>query len=256
MRPLKIIGIIAAIAVILIGGFGIWFVKVDQVPVRVITSMFWEPDTAVEHSDTIVAIEMGSNEDFPLLWKSVGSFLEEHVQARVEIIHYRQTTPAKIQTINPKAVVLTGYHQPLETYKLDEMQGLFDFLTTTNLPVLGICGGHQFIGKAYGKEIVPLGMEEKGFIATALLKDDPIFKGLNSPIKVYYWHKLQVEAIPDDFILLSNNENCSIEAMRHKTRPIYGVQFHPEFSTDEFKDGLQIFLNFAEVAGIEPRKLH
>lgn len=226
-------------------------IEIYQVPPRVFMSTFWTPDEEAAYEDTIVMVDMGSDESWPLEWKGPGSFLDEEAYVKIVIINYRDVTMSRINSISPKAVILTGYKQPLSTYNLDEMEGLFDFLRETELPVLGICGGHQFIGKAYGSDIVPLGFEEKGFIDVSVVVDDPIFEGLSSPFTVFLWHELQVEEIPHDFILLGGGTSCPIQVMRHREKPIYGVQFHPEYSSHRYQDGVIIFRNFLTISDVE-----
>jgi GMP synthase (glutamine-hydrolysing) len=57
-------------------------------------------------------------------------------------------------------------------------------------------------------------------------------------------------ALPEDFVRLAASEICAIEAMRHRTRPLYGVQFHPERYTDDHPDGRAILANFFRLAGL------
>ena len=196
-------------------------------------------------------IDMGSDDSWPLEWKGPGSFLDEQADVNIVIIHFLDVTKEKVDSIGPVAVILTGYKQPLSTYNFDEMEGLFSFLRETELPVLGICGGHQFIGKAFGSDIVPLGSLEKGFFDVTLTADDPILAGLSSPIKAFFWHELEVDPLPRYFVLLGSGELCPVQMMRHRTKPIYGVQFHPEYSSRRYHDGVVIFQNFLEIAGVE-----
>lgn len=226
-------------------------VEIYQVPPRVFTNAFWTPDEIDAGIDTVVMIDMGSDDSWPLEWRGPGSFLDEEADVNIVIIHFLDATKENIDSFDPTAVILTGYKQPLSTYDFDEMEGLFSFLRETELPVLGICGGHQFIGKAYGSDIVPLGSLEKGFFKVTLTEDDPILSGLSSPIKTFFWHELQVDPLPRDFVLLGSGELCTIQIMRHRTKPIYGVQFHPEYSSGRYQDGIVIFRNFLEIAGVE-----
>lgn len=224
-------------------------------PNRILTSLFWKPAENSTYPDTLVVIEMGSNDDFPLMWKSVGSFFEEVAVAGINVVHYRDVTPELIDSLTPSAVVLTGYHQDLSTYNFDEMSGLFRFLTSTSLPTLGICGGHQFIAKAYGRNIVPLGQLELGMIPTQLVGNDELFRGLSNKAVVFYGHILQVDELPPEFDLLAFNSVTAIQAMRHRSKPIYGVQFHPEASDKNFSDGLVVARNFLRIAGVPVRNL-
>lgn len=243
--------IAAAVAVVLIAAW-IGIIEIYGVPPRVFTDALWTPGDVDQNLKTVVLVDMGSDDSWPLEWRGPGSFLDEEADVNIVIIHFLDVTKEKVDSYAPAAVILSGYKQPLSTYDFDEMEGLFAFLRETELPVLGICGGHQFIGKAYGSEIVPLGVTEKGFIEVKLTSEDPILEGLSSPMKTFFWHELQVDPLPADFILLGVGETCRVQMMRHRTKPIYGVQFHPEYSSICQRDGVVIFRNFLVIAGIAP----
>jgi len=224
-----------------------------NVPPRVLTSVAWSPPPSDPSRPTVIVIEMGSDESFPLLWKSVGSFVEETADVNITVLHYREVSSHIIMKHAPKAVVLTGYHQELSTYDFKEMENFFDFIRKTEVPVLGICGGHQFLSMAHGSKIIELGFEEKGFLPISPVIAEPLFINMPGKPVVFLWHKMKVEALPADFILLAKNDAC-IQAARHKTRPLFGVQFHPEFSSGEHHDGVALFKNFLSVAGIRARQ--
>ncbi|MBN1573690.1 MAG: gamma-glutamyl-gamma-aminobutyrate hydrolase family protein [Deltaproteobacteria bacterium] len=243
--------IAAAVAVVLVAAW-IGIIEIYKVPPRVFTNALWTPAEIDKDLKTVVLVDMGSNDSWPLEWRGPGSFLDEETDVNIVIVHFLDVTKELVDSHKPAAVILSGYKQPLSTYDFEKMEGLFSFLRETELPVLGICGGHQFIGKAYGSEIVPLGTVEKGFIEVELVAEDPILEGLSSPIRTYFWHELQVDPLPEDFILLGVGKTCRVQMMRHKTKPIYGVQFHPEYSSMRHGDGVVIFRNFLKIAGIAP----
>ena len=253
MNKKKLAAVICGVifSVVILAWIGV--VEIYQVPPRVLLHASWTPEEIDTAVDTVVMIDMGSDDSWPLEWRGPGSFLDEQADVNIVIIHFLDVNTEIIDSLDPRAVILTGYKQPLSTYDFAEMKGLFSFLRETELPVLGICGGHQFIGKAFGSEIVPLGSLEKGFFEVTLEQDDPILAGLSSPIYTFLWHELQVDPLPEDFILLGSGDLCEIQIMRHRTKPIYGVQFHPEYSSRKYHDGVIIFRNFLKIAGIDPK---
>jgi GMP synthase (glutamine-hydrolysing) len=250
-KKLAVVTLGIIFSVVVLAWIGI--VGIYQVPPRVILHAFWTPEEVNTALDTVVMIDMGSDDSWPLEWKGPGSFLDEQADVNIVIIHFLEANKETIDSLTPRAVILTGYKQPLSTYDFSKMEGLFSFLRETELPVLGICGGHQFIGMAYGSDIVPLGSLEKGFHAVTLTEDDPILAGLSSPVHAFLWHELQVDPLPGDFVLLGSGDLCRIQIMRHRTKPIYGVQFHPEYSSRRYHDGVIIFRNFLKIAGIKPK---
>ena len=108
----------------------------------------------------------------------------------------------------------------------------------------------QFIGKAFGSQIVPLGNMEKGFVDVSIKSRDPILKDLPNPIKVFNWHTNQVEPLPYGFLLLGANNACRIQIMRLNKKILYGVQFHPEFSSAKYPNGIKLMENFLTMANI------
>ena len=98
------------------------------------------------------------------------------------------------------------------------------------LPLLGVCLGHQCIGYSFGAEIVVNYRLMHG--KTSPIKHDgkDLFQGLPSPFNATRYHSLVIkrESLPDCFEITSETEEGEIMGMRHKTMPIWGVQFHPE----------------------------
>ena len=118
-----------------------------------------------------------------------------------------------------------------------------EYLKKAHFPVLGICAGHQFMARFFGGGVKPSKIPEFGKIELTLLKeDDAIFEGVFKKSIVWESHKDEVVILPDNFELLAESGNCKIQAMRHRKKPFYGLQFHPEVEHTEF--GERIFKNF------------
>jgi GMP synthase (glutamine-hydrolysing) len=107
-------------------------------------------------------------------------------------------------------------------------------------PLIGICYGCELIVESFGGELDNLPENHKGVIGISVIQDDPIFGDIKS-LRVYENHKWRIKTLPECFIPLAQSEH-SIEVIRHKELPIYGLQFHPENMVDE-TDGEEIFLN-------------
>lgn len=121
-----------------------------------------------------------------------------------------------------------------------------EFLDRADFPVLGICAGHQFMGRYFGGEVKPSKIPEFGKIELTLLNEkDGVFKGVPKKSIVWVSHNDEVSILPDNFELLAESENCKIQAMRHRKKPFYGLQFHPEVEHTEF--GERIFKNFVDL---------
>jgi len=152
------------------------------------------------------------------------------------------TTPFKdLQKAKIQGLVLSGGAPRIG---LDGTLGnCAEYLEKSNVPILGICAGHQFMARFFGGEVKPSVVPEFGKIDLMLLeKDDPLFVGVPEKSVVWESHNDEVTVIPKDFAMLAESENCKVQAMRHKKKPFYGLQFHPEVEHTEY--GEQIFKNF------------
>jgi GMP synthase (glutamine-hydrolysing) len=112
------------------------------------------------------------------------------------------------------------------------------------LPLLGICYGHQMIAHVFGGKVEKGESAEYGTGEIEIDDEDTLFKGVPKKLKAWVSHFDQVTELPNGFVKLAHSEVCSIEAMRHKERPIFGVQFHPEVWHTEH--GEEILKNFLE----------
>ncbi|HEY3375144.1 MAG TPA: type 1 glutamine amidotransferase [Candidatus Aquicultor sp.] len=98
---------------------------------------------------------------------------------------------------------------------------------TAALPVLGICFGHQLIGKAFGAEVAR-GEKHIGFAKIEQVRSNPLFRGLPECWRSPAYHQDCVMAVPHGFSLIATSDYCAVQAMVHDELPIWSVQFHPE----------------------------
>jgi anthranilate synthase/aminodeoxychorismate synthase-like glutamine amidotransferase len=113
------------------------------------------------------------------------------------------------------------------------------------LPILGVCLGHQSIGQAFGGNIVRAAKVMHGKTSPIFHDDRGVFTGLPSPFEATRYHSLLIEraSMPDCLEVTAKTEAGEIMAVRHKTLPVEGVQFHPEsFLTTVGKDLLRNFI--------------
>ena len=115
------------------------------------------------------------------------------------------------------------------------------------MPVLGICYGHQMIAHFWGAKVGKGKSAEYGTGKIIVDDEDEILKGMPKEFTAWVSHYDEVKEVPEGFVSLAHSDTCSIEAMRHKERPIFGVQFHPEVWHTE--NGEQILKNFLEGEG-------
>ena len=97
-------------------------------------------------------------------------------------------------------------------------------------PIFGVCLGHQAIGEVFGGTLTNLDKVYHG-VATPIqvLVDDPLFEGLGEQFEVGRYHSWVVEKpLPDELVLLAEENHGQVMAMKHRVHDVYGVQFHPE----------------------------
>jgi GMP synthase (glutamine-hydrolysing) len=127
----------------------------------------------------------------------------------------------------------------------DELGNTAEYLEKASFPILGICAGHHFIGRFFGGKVLPSKTPEFGKIELKIIKKDLLFEGVKTKSIVWESHNDEVSKLPNDFEILANSESCQIQAMKHKNKPFYGLQFHPEVEHTEF--GEKIFRNFVKI---------
>ena len=169
---------------------------------------------------------------------------------KIELVDYR--TPnlyEKIMRKAPDFLFLSGSSHMLTR---PENQRNFEpetrIIMDASFPILGICYGHQLIGKTFGARLSDLGRMCSGFESVKILRDHPLFDDLSSEINVPESHRQALANVPSGFDCLGESASSKVEIMAHKSRPIYGFQFHPERADEEHPDGrilIQNILRFA-----------
>ncbi|PZO84360.1 MAG: aminodeoxychorismate/anthranilate synthase component II, partial [Micavibrio aeruginosavorus] len=113
-----------------------------------------------------------------------------------------------------------------------------------HIPLFGICLGHQAIGQVFGGRVIRAPEPLHGKISAIHHEGKSVFRGLPSPFDATRYHSLIVEreTFPSELDITAETSDGLIMGLRHKTKPIHGVQFHPEsIATDH---GHAMFENF------------
>ncbi len=112
----------------------------------------------------------------------------------------------------------------------------------TEKPILGVCYGMQMIAELFGGKLVRSDKREYGRSHLKIADHSPIFEGLSNNCQVWMSHGDSIVGLPPDFDLTGTTETLPVAAMAHRTRPIYGVQFHPE--VHHTTEGSRVLHNF------------
>ena len=146
---------------------------------------------------------------------------------------------ARVRELNPKGIILSG--GPASVYEPGAPKpdpGIFDL----GVPVLGVCYGLQVAVQAMGGHVAPAAAREYGRANLTVTDPDPLFRGHPAEAPVWMSHGDQVHTAGGEFIPLAATDTCPLAAVRHKSRPVYGIQFHPEVS--HTPHGGQVLANF------------
>ena len=156
-------------------------------------------------------------------------------------------TVEEVGELEPRAIVLSpGPCTPREagvTVPVIQRWG-------AEIPMLGVCLGHQSIGEAYGGHVIRAGRVMHGKTSRILHEGDGLFDGLPSPLEVMRYHSLVVErdTLPGslEVLAVASDDPTEIHAMKHREHPVWGVQFHPESILTS--GGKRILENFLALA--------
>lgn len=168
-----------------------------------------------------------------------------------EIAVYRndKITLDEIKRLSPNAIILS----PGPKHPKDSGICLEIFKARLNVPVLGICLGHQALGLCFGAKIQRL--QEVAHATSSqisLIAQSELFREFPKDFSVMRYHSLEVVDLPSELEALAYTKDKVLMAMRHKDLPYFGVQFHPESYFSEY--GLKIFENFLKFKGQTSQK--
>jgi GMP synthase (glutamine-hydrolysing) len=142
-------------------------------------------------------------------------------------------------------VVLSGSPEMMtEPATQSKFEGEAQAIRDSHVPILGVCFGHQLMAHAFGAPVVKDKQHVLGMVKTEVLTEDPLFDGLPRSLTLLESRYEVVSSLPRGFSLVARSATSEIATMKHKSRTLYGVQFHPERFTVENPDGNRVVGNF------------
>ena len=156
-----------------------------------------------------------------------------------------QITLEDVQKVKPDALVISpGPCTPKEAgISVDLIKRFYK-----EIPILGVCLGHQAIGYAFGSNIVRAKRLMHGKTSMIYHTGEGIFKGIKNPFTAVRYHSLVIEreSLPDILKITAESEDGEIMGIQHIEYPIFGLQFHPESVLSEA--GMDLLRNFLEIS--------
>jgi len=181
--------------------------------------------------DKIVVLDFGSQYSH-LICRRIRDF-----SVYAELVPY-DISLDELKKLEPKGIIFSG--GPSNVYKSDaplpENQ-IFEM----NLPILGICYGHQLIVNKFGGKIKHANKEYGSSLLT-IDNDSNLLNGIGDSIRAWMSHGDEAEQVPENFEIIGHTENAHASAIANKDKSIFGIQFHPEVVHTE--QGTKIIKNF------------
>ena len=176
---------------------------------------------------------------------NVEQYLKEMTDDEVITVRNDAITIDDIKKMNPSKIIFSpGPKHPKDSgICLEILNNTYEL---GNIPILGICLGHQAIGMNFGGEIKRLEnpLHGKTSEITVLSENSVLFKNLPKKFKVMRYHSLYVDDIPENLEVTAKSEDEVAMAVEHKSKNIFGIQFHPESIFTEYgKNMIRNFLN-------------
>ena len=204
--------------------------------------------------------------------------LEQASGERCLIVPYQEFDLRVVRELSPRAIAMSGFGGHWQSRKVKWFLGMSEVLHKADIPMICFCGSHQLLGFSFSKDLrrvkqlkdepmrklrrsedLPRRAQNDpqynlspffvadGFFPIRRMKEDPLFHGIQNPMIMKCNHYCEVKKLPHGFELLATSGHCRIEAMRHRERPLYGTQFHPEAYEAPFFDGRKVLENFARI---------
>ncbi|MBU2290115.1 MAG: aminodeoxychorismate/anthranilate synthase component II [Alphaproteobacteria bacterium] len=167
--------------------------------------------------------------------------------AETRVVRNDDLTAADAWALKPQAVLLSP--GPCTPNEAGICLALLD-TATLDMPIFGVCLGHQALGQAFGGEVIRAKALMHGKTSPIEHEGRSVFKGLPSPFTATRYHSLAVrrETLPDVLEVTAWTADGEIMGLAHRTRPLHGVQFHPEsIATEHGHDLLGNFLDLANI---------
>ena len=170
--------------------------------------------------------------------------IERIAGERLRVVRNDAFEPEALLAERPRAIVISpGPGTPARAGRIVDL-----IRANQSIPLLGVCLGHQAIGEAFGASVIRGPVPVHGKVTEVVHRGERLFDGCPSPMHAARYHSLilQRDTLPPEFTIDAESADGAIMAVSHTSRPIFGIQFHPEsFGT---AGGDRLILNFLEAA--------
>jgi len=181
-----------------------------------------------------------------ILISDLGSQYTHLISRNCRDLGFNASTVNDAQTayepVNIERIILSGGPKSVYNRTPGLSEKLIEIAMEQHVPLLGICFGHQLLAYHLGGEVDKGKSAEYGITKIVVDREDVLFGGLPDEFNAWASHFDEVKKLPNAFVRLAHSGHCAYEAMRHRSKPLWGVQFHPEVWHTE--GGEKILANF------------
>lgn len=199
-----------------------------------------------------------------LSWRKARDTLACLAEDDCAVLHYSRVNPEVLDKMRPWAVCHSGSGTDFAEYDVLKNRPYRSVALGFKGAQIGFCGGHQILAHFFGSRLGAMRrlkpgepdaaryaagyFKEWGLCPVKITRRDPLFAGCGETIMVQQNHYWEVKKPGRELVVLASSDNCRVQAFRHRARPIYGTQFHPEKDTGRIGDGRKILRNFFRIA--------
>lgn len=197
-------------------------------------------------------------------WFHTRDTLEDAASDACVVLHCKQVNLETVARLRPWAICHSGSGTDYKDYDVLQDRDYRRVVRESDVAQIGLCGGHQIVARFFGSRLGPMRklrpgepdlsayhpgcFKEWGVYRVDVVRADPLFRGLGKAVQVSEYHYWEVRRLGAALVLLASSADCRVQASRHRTRPVYGTQFHPERYSDAYPDGARILRNFFRIA--------
>ena len=165
--------------------------------------------------------------------------------AQTDIYRNDEITVEDVLKLNPTGIMISP--GPSDPDRAGICMDLIKASADNDLPLFGVCLGHQCLGQIYGGKVIRAPAPMHGKTSQMFHEGKSVFKDLPSPFEATRYHSLIVEkeTLPDCLDITANTDDGIIMGLQHKEKPLHGVQFHPESIATQH--GHQMVQNFLDM---------
>jgi anthranilate synthase/aminodeoxychorismate synthase-like glutamine amidotransferase len=152
--------------------------------------------------------------------------IERLAGERLEVVRNDAFDPEALLASRPKAIVISpGPGTPSRAGRCIDL-----IRANHDIPLLGVCLGHQAIGEAFGARVLRGDVPVHGKVSEVRHRGERLFAGCPDPMRTARYHSLVVDlaSLPESFSVDAETDDGAVMAISHRERPIFGIQFHPE----------------------------